>query len=132
MRGASARLASFTRCQTREVIGRALASRFGADVDQYSCMENLLETELRYDLIVTYTDFGRHRMSGPKGVSKIRKRNKRVYIIGVSSRPYGDKRLVAAGANAGLLKAGNEIADLGRLIFKSGRMRQPPAGTAKG
>lgn len=118
--------------QTREVIARALAGRFNADVDHYSSMEGLLETELKYDLIVAYSDFGRKRMAGPRGVGRVRKRNRRVYIIGVSSIPYGEKRLVAAGANVGLLRAGNEIADLTRLISKSGRMRASRAGHEKG
>ena len=101
----------------REVITRSLSSRLGADVEAYSCCENALAASLGYDVFVVYNNF-RKKMSGIRGVGEIRARNPHAFIVGVSSTPNLDKRFLPAGADAFLLRAGNEVNELVGIIQK--------------
>jgi len=100
----------------REVIARALCSTSGADVVTYSCCEDVLATSLDYDVFIVYNNFGPRKMNGIKGTAAIRAQKSDVYIIGVSAKPYNDNRFLPAGANAFLLKAGNEIGELVGMV----------------
>ena len=100
------------RQRAREVIARALGSVSGAQVADYACCEDVLASASDHDVFIVYNNFGKRKMSGLRGTAAIRARNPDAYIIGVSSVPYGDKRFLKAGANAFLLKAGNEIKEL--------------------
>lgn len=99
----------------REVLTRALSAKLKMAVTGFSCIENLLQSSMDYDTFVIYSDFG-HKMSGVRGVAQIRLQKPRAFIIGVSSRPNLDRKFLPAGANAFLLRAGNEIEELVRLI----------------
>jgi len=99
----------------REVLVRALSSRLGADVTSFSCCENALLSSLDYDVFVVYNNF-RKKMSGVRGVARIRARKPKSFIVGVSRTPGFDKRFLSAGADAFLLKAGNEIEELVGII----------------
>ena len=99
----------------REVLVRALSSRLDADVTGFFCCENTLECSLDYDVFVVYNNF-RKKMSGVRGVAKIRARKTEVFIVGVSSTPNNDKRFLAAGADAFLLRAGNEVEEMIEII----------------
>ena len=100
----------------REVLVRALSSRLDADVTGFSCCENALECSLDYyDVFVVYNNF-RKKMSGVRGVTKIKARKPEVFIVGVSSSPNNDQRFLAAGADAFLLRAGNEVEELVEII----------------
>ena len=100
---------------TREVLVRALSIKLKMQVTGFSCIENLLQSSMDYDIFVVYNDFG-HKMSGVRGAAHIRLLKPRAFMIGVSYRPDLDKRFLSAGANAFLLRAGNEIEELARLI----------------
>ena len=99
----------------REVLTRALSSKLGAEVTNFSCCERALASSLDYDVFVVYNNF-RGKMSGVRGVEKIRARNRDALVIGVSSTPGLHKRFLSAGADAAVLRAGNEIEELVRII----------------
>jgi len=100
----------------REVLVRAISSRLDADVEGFSCCENALACSLEnYDVFVVYNNF-RKKMSGVRGVAKIRARKPEAFIVGVSSTPNNDRRFLPAGADAFLLRAGNEVEELVKII----------------
>lgn len=99
----------------REVLVRALSSRLDADVTGFSCCENALECSLDCDVFIVYNNF-RKKMSGVRGVAKIRARQPNAFIVGVSSTPNNERRFLPAGADAFLLRAGNEVEELVRII----------------
>jgi len=99
----------------REVLVRALSSRLDADVTEFSCCENALECSLDWDVFVVYNNF-RKKMSGVRGVREIRARKPEAFIVGVSSTPNNDKRFLSAGADAFVLRAGNEVEELVEII----------------
>ncbi len=110
-----------SRYTAREVLSRALSSRLGADVTGFSCCENALASSLNYDVFVVYNNF-RKKMSGVRGVAELRARKSEAFIVGVSSTPNFDRRFLPAGADAFLLRAGNEIEELVEIIRrKAGR-----------
>jgi hypothetical protein len=84
---------------------------------------------MSYDAFIVYSDLG-HNMSGAKGVREIRSQRPDAYIIGVSYRPYADAKLLPAGADAFLLRAGNEIQELVKLV-QDRPARQAPAAAQK-
>jgi len=104
----------------REVLTRALASRLGADIEVYSCCENALACSLDHDVFVVYNNF-RSRMSGVRGVAEIRARAPDAFIVGVSGTPDSVGRFLSAGADASLLRAGNEIEELVGIISREER-----------
>jgi DNA-binding NarL/FixJ family response regulator len=99
----------------REVLARALSYKLGANVAHFACCENVLASSLDYDVFIVYNNF-RKKMNGVRGVTEIRARKPDAFIIGVSSIPNFHRRFLPAGANAFLLKAGNEIEELARLV----------------
>lgn len=103
----------------REVLARALRRSFNAEAEMYSCCENALATFMDYDVFIVYNNFGPRKMSGVKGVAEIRALKPSAYIIGVSSKPYNERRFLPAGADAFLLRAGNEIEELIGLIRRN-------------
>jgi len=111
---------------TREVLTRALSVKLKLPVTGFSCVENLLQSSMDYDVFVVYSDFG-HKISGVRGVASIRQQKRQAFIIGVSYRPNLDKRFLPAGANAFLLRAGNEIEELVRLIRQHCDARAMPS-----
>jgi DNA-binding NarL/FixJ family response regulator len=115
---------------TREVVVRALASRLYAEVTEFCCVEDLLRSSMHYDVFVVYGNLGR-RMSGAKGVAQIRKQKPNALIIGVSDMPDAQAKFLASGADAFLLKAGNEIAELIGLI-QGYESKELPAATPGG
>ena len=113
----------------REVLARALASRLSADVEVYSCCENALACSLDYEVFVVYNNF-RQKKSGVRGVAEIRIRKPEALIIGVSGSPNSHKRFLLAGADAFLLRAGNEIEELVGIIRRivETNEREPMSG----
>jgi hypothetical protein len=108
-------------------LARALASRLRAEVTPFSCVENVLASSMGYDIFVVYNNFERN-MNGITGVSQIRKRKPHALIIGVSYKPYFEKKFLPAGADAFLLRAGNEIEELVALI--KNHPKSPAAATS--
>ena len=105
--------------KARAVLTRALSSRLGAEVVDFSCCEGALASPLDYyDVFVVYNNF-RGRMGGVKGVAEIRAQNPDAFIVGVSSTPGFDKRFLSAGADAFVLRAGNEVVELASVIQKN-------------
>ncbi len=98
-----------------EVLTRALSCRLSAEVDAFSYCENALATSLDYDVFVVYNNF-RKKMNGFQGVKKIRARKPHAFIVGVTSNPNLTKRFISAGADAFLLRTGNEIAELVKIV----------------
>lgn len=110
---------------TRQVLARALASRLQAEVETFSCIEDALLSPVTMDAFVVYNNFG-HHMDGVTGVAYIRAQWPGAFIIGVSYKPYFQKLFLAAGADAFLLRAGNEIAELVGLIRDRQAVRFTP------
>ena len=104
----------------REVLTRALSSKLGAEVTNFSCCERALASSLDYDVFVVYNNF-RGKMTGVRGVAKIRGRNPHAFIVGVSSTPNFDRHFLPVGADAFVLRAGNEVQELVGIIEKAGR-----------
>lgn len=100
---------------TREVLVRALTNRLNAEVTGFAYVEDVLNSSMQYDVLVVYNNFG-HKMDGVTGVARIRARKPQAFIIGVSPTPHFDRKFLPAGANAFLLRAGNEIEELVRMI----------------
>jgi hypothetical protein len=100
----------------REVLSRALSSRLGAEVTCFSCCEIALDSLLgSYEVFVVYNNF-RRKMSGARGVTKIRGQSPGAFIVGVSSTPNFDRQFLPAGADAFVLRAGNEVQELVSII----------------
>ena len=102
----------------REILVRAFHRSFDAHATAYSCCEDVLKSSLDYDIFVVYNNFGPRKMGGVRGTARIRARKSDAYIIGVSAKPYNDKKFLPAGADAFLLKAGNEIEELVEIVCR--------------
>ena len=103
----------------RDVVARGLHFKLQAEVTVFSCCENLLASSMDYDVFVIYSNFGR-KMSGVQGVARVRSLAPHAFIVGVSPTPYSDRKFLPAGADAFLLLAGNEIAELSDIIGRHG------------
>ena len=57
-------------------------------------------------------------MTGMQGAREIRQRKPKAFIVGVTSTPYFDRKFLQAGADAAFMRAGNEIAELVKVIQK--------------
>jgi len=100
----------------REVLTRALSSGPGVEVVDFpSCESALSSSLLDYDVFIVYNNF-RRKMSGIQGVKEIKSQNPEALIIGVSSNPSFYKRFLSSGADVAVLRAGNEIGELRRII----------------
>ena len=108
----------------REVLARALASQLGAEVTEFSSCESALSCSLDYDVFVVHNNF-RRKMSGVRGVTKIRARQPDAFIVGVSSTPNNERQFLPAGADAFVLRAGNEVEELCRVIRQKVSEKQP-------
>jgi hypothetical protein len=97
-----------------EVLSKALASRFDADVVTFSNCENLLASSMDYDVFVVYNNFGK-KMTGMCGVRECKPQ---AFIVGVTGMPSIVRQFVKARADAALLRAGNEVAELVKVIQK--------------
>ena len=106
------------RAKARYVLTQALDSKLNADTEAFSCCENVLSSSMDYDIFVVYNNFGQKRMRGVTGVRRIRALKPDAFIMGVSVKPYGEKRFLPAGANVFLLRAGNEIGEMIKLILQ--------------
>lgn len=113
---------------TREVLARALKFKLQAEVTDFSCVEDLLKSSMDYAVFVVYSDLG-HKMNGVEGVSAIRSKSAEAFIIGVSNTPYYERKFLPAGANAFLLRSGNEIGELTRMI-QNYQSKKAQAGAA--
>jgi len=99
----------------REVISRGLAFQLQAQVTGFSCVENVLVSSLDYDIFIVYNNFHK-KMNGVRGAQEIRMRKPKAFIIGVSAIPNYHLKFLPAGADAFLLKSGNEISELVTII----------------
>jgi hypothetical protein len=100
---------------TVQVLARAIASRLNVDVMTFSCIENVLTSSMDYSIFVVYNNFG-HKITGIRGVTLIRDQKPRAYIIGVSYKPSIERKFLLAGADASVLRAGNEVEELVTLV----------------
>jgi len=101
-----------------EVLTRALSSGLNAEVVHFpSCESALTASLLDYDVFVVYNNF-RRKMSGIQGVKEIRSLNPEALIIGASSNPSFYQRFLSSGADVAVLRAGNEIDELRRIIHQ--------------
>lgn len=122
---------------SREIIARALRRSLDAHVTTFSCCEDALMTSLDYEVCIVYNNFGRKKMGGGRGVAKIRDLEPKACIIGVTPHPSFKTKFLSAGANACLLRAGNEIKELRQLVereferSKKSDFRQKPAHPKK-
>ena len=102
----------------REVLARALASKLGAEVMHFASCESTLASSslLDYDVFIVYNNF-RRKMNGVQGVKKIGSLNPDAFVIGITSNPGFRKRFLSAGADVTVLRAGNEVEELARIIL---------------
>jgi PleD family two-component response regulator len=101
----------------REVLTRALGAKLHASVTPFSCCENALASSLDYDVFIVYNNF-RKKMNGVRCVAEIRAQKPDALIIGVSSIPNFHTKFLPAGADAFLLKAGNEVEELANIVHR--------------
>lgn len=101
----------------REILTRALRQRLHLRVSAYRCIEDWMLSALPYDLFIVYKDLG-HKMNGVQGVKLIRAQNSGALIIGVSNAPHAEREFLQGGADAFLLRSGNEVQELGDLALK--------------
>jgi hypothetical protein len=113
---------------TAEVLARALASRLNVDVMTFSCIENVLASSMDYDIFAVYNNFG-HKITGVRGVALIRDRKPRAFIVGVSYSPNFEHKFLLAGADAFILRAGNEVGELVAIIQKHLKVKPAPEST---
>jgi hypothetical protein len=109
---------------TAQVLARAIHSRLNVEVMTFSCVENVLMSSMDYDIFVVYNNFG-HKITGVRGVTLIRDRKPRAFIVGVSYKPNFERQFLPAGADAFILRAGNEVEELVTLVQK--RLNARPA-----
>ena len=102
----------------RAVLTRALSSKLKADVASYSCCEDVMAGSLDYDTFIVYNNLKSRKIGGVGCVRKIRALKPEAHIIAVSTKPYGEKRFLPAGANNFLLRAGNEIEEMIKLVLQ--------------
>jgi DNA-binding NarL/FixJ family response regulator len=102
---------------TRQVIRQAVEKKLSEPVVDFSCVEDLMESSMQYDVLIVYNDLGK-KMNAVEGVRLIRKALPDSVIIGVSNIPYGDRKFLPAGADGYLLRTGNEIQELTEMIRK--------------
>jgi DNA-binding NarL/FixJ family response regulator len=110
---------------TAQVLVRAISSRLHIEVITFSCIENVLMSSMDYDIFIVYNNFG-HKMTGVRGVTLIRDRKPRAFIVGVSYKPNFERQFLPAGANAFILRAGNEVEELVTLVQKHLSTRPTP------
>jgi hypothetical protein len=111
---------------TAKVLARAISSRLKVEALDFSCIENVLASSMDYAIFVVYNNFG-HKIDGMRGVTLIRDRKPRAYVIGVSYRPDFGRKFLQAGADAFILRAGNEIEELVAVIQKRPEATPVPA-----
>lgn len=118
----------------REVVARGVSHKLNGDtVQPFSCIEDVLESSMDYDVFVVYNNFEK-KMNGVDGTREIRRLAPHALIVGVSAIPYMERQFLPAGADVFLMLAGNEIAELGELLIKNrnrvGAPRTAPTATA--
>lgn len=101
----------------REVLRRALQAKLHEVITDFDCVEDLMMSLMQYDVLIVYKDLG-HHMNGVDGVRAIRKKLPDAVIIGVSSTPNTNRLFLPAGADAFLLRSGNEVSELASLVRK--------------
>lgn len=101
----------------REVLRRGLATKLQAEVVDFPTLEDLFLSSMEYDVFIIYSNFGR-MTSGEKGIKQVRDARPQAFIIGVSSVPNANRKMGPAGADAFLLRAGNELEELVNIIQK--------------
>lgn len=101
---------------TREVLAKALASKLNAEVVDFSSIEDLLDSSMKYDVFVIYNIFGRAKMDRWEGIRWIRAQKPEALLISMIHRRFFDRRYAPPGADAILLHAGEEIDAMVKLI----------------
>ncbi|MEW5717021.1 MAG: hypothetical protein AB1817_00180 [Chloroflexota bacterium] len=101
---------------TREVLSRTLAGRLGTTVIDFSSIEELLNSSMDYEVFVLYNIFGREKMDRWEGVKWIRFKKPEALIISMVHYRFFDRRFAAPGGDAILLRAGDEIEGLIKLV----------------
>jgi hypothetical protein len=101
---------------TRKVLSHTLATRLDATVVDFSCLEDLLNSSMDYDVFVLYNLFGREKMDRWEGVKWIRFKKPEALIVSMVHHRFFDRRFAAPGGDAILLRAGDETEGLIKLI----------------
>lgn len=101
----------------RQVLTRALAVRLKAEVVDFPHIDDLLTSSMNYDVFILYSNLG----PGPgrmQRIPEIRKLKPNAFVIAVTYVPNSEHKYRSLGADAVLLRAGNEIEELTNLIQK--------------
>ena len=101
---------------TREMLIRTLTSRLNATVVDFSCIEDLLDSSMDYDVFVLYNIFGRDKMDRWEGVKWIRVEKPEALIVSMVHDRFFDRGFSSSGGDAILLRVGDEIEGLVKLI----------------
>lgn len=100
----------------REVLSRALTRELDAEADAFACCEDVLTSDLDYDVFVVYDYFGQGRMNGPQGTRRIRLVNPRAYVLGVTHNPGFDKQFVQSGADTAIVVGEHYVKRVVRVV----------------
>jgi hypothetical protein len=110
---------------TREVLCRLLASKMGAEVVGFSNLENLLHSDMKYDVFVVYNMFGRTKMDRWEGVKWIRNLKPDAYIVSMNYKRFFDRK-ESPGADASTFSAEDDVNGLVKFITTHKREEQTP------
>lgn len=107
----------------RELIARGMAHRLKVlgyrevEVLAYKFMEDVLDTDLNYDVFVCYSNFGKH-LGGIEGASILHAHKPDAHIIGVTTMYPKVSRFREAGALAIVFPGADEVAQICDAILK--------------
>ena len=94
---------------TRDVLVKALTVKLGAEVVGFSCLENLLNSRMDYDVFIVYNMFGREKLARWEGVKWVRIQKPNAMIVSMIHRRFFDRKNSPPGADAVFMCAGDEI-----------------------
>jgi hypothetical protein len=110
---------------SREVLTRLLATKMGAEVVGFSCLEDLLRSRMEYDVFVVYNMFGRSKMDRWEGVKWIRNRQPDAFIVSMNYKKFFDRK-DSPGADASTFAADDDVDGLIKFIHEHEQKKLAP------
>ena len=101
---------------TREMLIRAIAAKVEAEVVEFGSLEDLFVSSMNYDVFVLYNIFGREKLDRHEGVKWIRGMKPQALVLSMVHYKYFDRKYMPPGADAILMRVGDEIRQVTQLI----------------
>jgi hypothetical protein len=103
---------------TREVLAKVLSNKLGAEVLAFSCLEDLLDSSMDFDVFVVYSSFDPHKMDRMDGIRWIRHLRPEALVISMIHRAFFERKQAPPGADLITFCAGDDIPSVVKLIQK--------------